>query len=447
MEAGGAEEIDVAVGQFVTVRTRSKIGRSIIGAPEVASLVPLGERSLNVLGNAPGMTNVSLYDQDGDIIGTFNVEVGPNTDDLARALAQAHPRAKIDVQRVNGRIRLAGTVPNAPALQDILAIAAEYTTDNIINSMTVKGSQQVMLEVRFVEASRNAGRELGLSVGLGVPGGNVAVVGATSAIQAGDTPPFGSTLQSGNAPFGSLLVQILGSGISADVLIQALESKGLARRLAEPNLTALSGSTASFLAGGEIPIPVNEDEGVVTVTYKEFGVRLNFTPVVLDDGTINIAMEHEVSQVDPTTTVRTGTIEVPSFATRRATTTVDLRDGQSFAIAGLLQATNTRTEDQVPYVGSLPVIGALFRSASFQKQETDLVIIVTPHLVQPATLGQPLKTPLDSTRSSNDAQLFLLGLLEVDKDMLEGFAKGSGVIGPYGHIIELPPETRLVTKN
>jgi pilus assembly protein CpaC len=257
---------------------------------------------------------------------------------------------------------------------------------------------------------------------------------------------FNSSLSSGSSPFGTLIAEVLGGGITADVLVQALEEKGLARRLAEPNLIALSGERASFLAGGEVPIPVSSDDNRISVDYKEYGVRLNFTPVVLDDGLINLKLEPEVSQVDESVRVSTGAISVPSFITRRASTSIEVRDGQSFAMAGLLQTTHTKNQEQLPWLGQLPVIGALFRSSGFQEQETDLVIIVTPRLVKPAKPGQPLRTPLDGTKPSNDVEFFLMGSLEVDSGMQKRFAEGEGVIGPYGHIVNLQPEKRNVSK-
>jgi len=235
-------------------------------------------------------------------------------------------------------------------------------------------------------------------------------------------------------------------GFSADILVQALEEKGLARRLAEPNLTALSGEKASFLAGGEIPIPISESDDRITVQFKEYGVRLNFTPVVLDNGTINLKLEPEVSQIDENTVIRTGSIAIPGFITRRASTTIEVRDGQSFAMAGLLQSMHLKNQEQLPWLGQLPVLGTLFRSSSFQEEETDLVIIVTPHLVRPAKPGQPLRTPLDAAKPSNDAEFFLLGNLEVSSDMQRRFIEGAGVVGPYGHIVNLKPEQNNARK-
>ena len=181
------------------------------------------------------------------------------------------------------------------------------------------------------------------------------------------------------------------------------------RRLAEPNLTALSGDTASFLAGGEFPIPVSSNLGSIGIEFKKYGVGLAFTPTVLGDGVINLKIEPEVSQIDPTTSITLNGITIPAFIVRRANTTVELRDGQSFAIAGLLQAISTTDQKQLPWIADLPVIGALARSAAYQKKETDLVIIVTPRLVRPARPGDVLRTPLDSAKPANDPEFFLLG--------------------------------------
>jgi pilus assembly protein CpaC len=170
------------------------------------------------------------------------------------------------------------------------------------------------------------------------------------------------------------------------------------------------------------------------------------TPSVLDNGLINLKLEPEVSQVDPNTSIKTNLINIPAFITRRANTTIEVRDGQSFAMAGLLQSVQTKNAEQVPWLGQLPVLGALFRSASFEREETDLVIIVTPHIARPAKPGQPLRTPFDAAKSSNDAEYFLLGNLEANGDMQRRFIKGTGVKGPYGHIVELKPEQTNVSK-
>jgi pilus assembly protein CpaC len=286
-----------------------------------------------------------------------------------------------------------------------------------------------MLEVRFVEASRNAGKELGVNWrAVGKNFGSATRAGLNFAASSGL-----GTLPSGDASFGTLIGRVLSSGVEADVIVQALEDRGLARRLAEPNLITMSGEKASFLAGGEFPIPVQSDRAQVTVEYKKFGVGLTFTPTVLANGVINLRIEPEVSQLDYTNAVRTATVAVPALVVRRASTVVELRDGQSFAVAGLLQSINQETQEQLPWLADVPIIGSLFRSAAFERKETDLAIIVTPRLVKPARPGQRLKTPLDATANANDADLFLLGQQEVP--IAKAHVSGAAPLPLSGHIL------------
>lgn len=445
-----SSKVRIPAGQSVTIETDQEVGELLVGDDEVADVLPITNRSLYILGKKIGRTNVSVFDPERRLVGVIDIEVGVDTSDLASAIRQTAPRAKVTVQTVNGRLRLGGTVADGLELQKVMELASQYTDEPVINAISVTNAQQVLLEVRFIEARRDAGREVGTSWfirnrsdGLGLRTGNFggpALGGVNNAGAVSSISVIGNLLQSGNAPFGTLVSRVLDEGVIADVLIQALEEKGLARSLAEPNLTALSGETASFLAGGEVPIPVAQDDSTITIEYKKFGVLLKFTPIVLDGGRINLRLAPEVSQADFTNTIQSDTlgIEIPTFVTRNAETTVELNDGQSFAIAGLLQSVNARNQDQIPWLGQLPVLGALFRSSSFQKSETDLVIIITPHLVRPAKPGEPLKSPLDATKPSNDPEFFLLGALEVDDKTLRGFSEGSGVTGPFGHIIELP---------
>jgi pilus assembly protein CpaC len=242
-------------------------------------------------------------------------------------------------------------------------------------------------------------------------------------------------------PFGTILANIFnnGRGTSLDVMLTALEQQGLVRRLAEPNLIALSGDTARFLAGGEFPVPVpsTSTSGVPTIAiqYKKFGVELAFVPTVLSRGVINLRVEPSVSELDFVNTVTISGTQVPSLTVRDARTTVELRDGQSFAIAGLLQTRNEKQLAQLPWIGSVPVIGSLFRSSAFQQQQTDLVIIVTPRLVEPAVPGQRLASPLDDRLPGNDVDFFLNGQPDVRKRYSDFVTSGGNLKGPYGHII------------
>jgi pilus assembly protein CpaC len=238
-----------------------------------------------------------------------------------------------------------------------------------------------------------------------------------------------------------VLGRLVDRGVKVDAMISALEQRGVARRLAEPNLVALSGDTASFLAGGEFPFPVAAQFNQITIQFKKFGVGLAFTPTVLSGGLINLKIEPEVSQIDPTNIVQVGNVAVPSLIVRRASTTIELRDGQSFAIAGLLQSQTSTAADQLPWIADVPVLGSLFRSASFQKRETDLVIIVTPRLVRPTRPGDVLRTPLDATVPPNDSDLFLHGKHDVTPGDIRKMYGPAARRPHVGHQLDTPEFT------
>jgi pilus assembly protein CpaC len=355
----------------------------------------------------------------------------------------------IRVSTVNGRIMLSGTVPDAATLDKVVQIAQQFAP-TLINTVQVTQPQQVMLEVRFVEANRQAGRELGVqwnvfgsrgvaNIGTRQPANRLPITAPTSATNI----PVGEVaagVLSGTSPFGFMLGRMITGGTTIDVLINALETRGLVRTLAEPNLVALSGDTASFLAGGEIPVPVAQSgsNGSISIDWKRYGVGLAFTPTVLNGGLINLKIEPEVSQLDPNVQVPIGAglPPIPGFIVRRASTTIELRDGQSFVIGGLLRNESKAIQEQVPWLGSVPVLGQLFASRSYQKNETDLAIIVTPRLVRPARPGDPVKTPLDNTLPASDPDFFLLGKGELSKP---GARTAAGNVLPFsGHILDLP---------
>jgi pilus assembly protein CpaC len=418
----------VTLGKSHTLETSLGFVDLVVGDPDIADVMPLTDRTLYVLGKKIGTTNVSVYDAAKQLVGVIEVEVGYNTARLASDLERIEPGSGARVASANGRTVLWGSVEDAPSAARAVGLAKQYGPD-VVNEMAVRSPQQVMLEVRFIEASRNAGKELGVNWrAVGKNFGSATTAGWNVAASTGL-----GTLPSGNVPFGTLIGRVLSSGVEADVMVQALEQRGLARRLAEPNLITLSGEKANFLAGGEFPIPVQSDNNRITVDYKKFGVSLAFTPTVLGNGLINLRIEPEVSQLDYTNTVRTATVAVPALIVRRASTVVELRDGQSFAIAGLLQSINQQTQEQLPWLAEVPILGTLFRSAAFERKETDLAIIVTPRLVKPARPGQRLKTPLDATAQANDADLFLLGQQEVP--IAEARVSGTAPRPVSGHIL------------
>jgi pilus assembly protein CpaC len=414
--------INVVVGKSEDVRTDQAFMEVIVGDPEIADVNPLTDHTISILGKKIGTTRVSVYAEGKKQVGIFDIEVSYDVVKLSSELSRQFPRSHIKVSPVNGRIMLSGTAPNAVIVDRAVMIAKQFGPD-VINSIGVTQPQQVLLEVRFVEASREASRELGI---------NWNVVGKTVTANLG-----APGLLSNSSPFGTIMATLLGRGVEADLLIKALEDRGVARRLAEPNLVALSGDTASFLAGGEFPFPVMGTLSQITIEFKKFGVGLAFTPTVLANGLINLKIEPEVSQLDPSNTFSVGGVQIPSLIVRRASTTVELRDGQSFAIAGLLQANSTTNQKQLPWIADIPILGALFRSAQFQKNETDLAIIVTPRIVRPARPIDMVQTPLDSSLPGNDADLFLNGQPEVRRAPVQDVsAEPEGPEG--GHVLDLP---------
>ena len=437
----------VTVGKTEDVRIDQPFAEVTVGDAEVADVTPLTDRSISILGKKIGTTRVTLYGESRRLVGLFDIEVSYNVSRLSTEIRRVSGGG-IRVSSVNGRIMLSGSAHDAPTLDRAVVIARQFAP-NVINAVQVLQPQQVMLEVRFVEATRQAGRELGFqwntfgqntltNIGAQVPsrqlpitqpGGPFQQPGLMRGIAPVQNQVGGrnvgtadlslspiiaaGVLGTSAAPFGFLLAALNRGALSIDVAINALEEKGLIRSLAEPNLVALSGDTASFLAGGEFPILVPQSLGTVGIEYKKYGVGLAFTPTVLRDGLINLKIEPEVSELDQSHPVQIAGYNIPPLIVRRASTTVELRDGQSFALGGLLQNKTTTAQQQLPWLGDVPILGALFRSAAYLKNETDLAIIVTPRLVRPARPGERLRTPLDNTLPANDPDFFLMGKAEI----------------------------------
>lgn len=443
--------VSVYIGKSQDVRTDASFVELAVGDPEVADVNPLTDHSLSILGKKNGTTRVQAYGEGKKLIGVFDVEVIYDTSLLKHELQRRFRHANLKVSAVNGRIMLSGTAPDGPTVDKAMTIAKQFGPD-VINAVEVMQPQQVMLEVRFVEATRTAGRDLGVqwnvfgtrqaanignrTANSGTAPFSLPAVGTQGPLATVTPLALAGTL-SGSAPFGVIVSKMIAAGVETDVIINALEQKGVARSLAEPNLVALSGDTASFLAGGEYPVPVPGTLGQVTIDYKRYGVGLAFTPTVLGGGLINLRIEPEVSQLDFSHLVTVAGISVPPLIVRRASTTVELRDGQSFVIGGLLQSIGQNAISQLPWLGDVPVLGSLFRSASYQKNETDLAIIVTPRLVRPARPGDVVKTPLDTTLPANDVDLFLMGKTEITPAMAR-LAAGVPPREFSGHMLDLP---------
>ena len=446
--------VTVTIGKSQDVRTGSSFVDVMVGDPDVADVNPLTDHTLSILGKKIGTTRVSVYAEGKKLIGIFDIEVNYDISRLTNELKRNFPGSRLHASSVNGRIMLTGEVTDAATLDRAVIIAKQFSPD-IINTVSVMSPQQVMLEVRFVELSRTAGRELGVqwnvfnkyataNIGSQQPAGNLPLPAPSNSNTLAPGEVAAGVL-SGASPFGFAIGRILSGSTTIDVALNALEQKGLARSLAEPNLVALSGDTASFLAGGEYPIPVAGSFGQVTVDYKKYGVGLAFTPTVLNRGLINLKIEPEVSQIDTTHTIAVSTgVTVPALIVRRASTTIELRDGQSFMIGGLLQTNNQNQLDQLPWLGTVPVLGTLFSSKSYQQNQTDLAIIVTPHLVRPTRPGDEVRTPADDSVPPNDVDYFLLGKTELTRKQAMALTPVLASIAaagdrPFtGHMLDLP---------
>ncbi|RGP41016.1 uncharacterized protein BPTFM16_01311 [Altererythrobacter insulae] len=438
-----AGSIEVPVNKSQVITADRPIARAMIGNDEIADIFPISDRSVYVLGKSLGTTSLTLYDRSNNVLAVMDVAVGPDVIGLREQVTSLMPDEPIDASISNQSIVLSGTVSSAGAADRAVQLARAYAGDNVVNLMSLGGSQQVMLEVRFAEVSRSAGKDLGVRTFFRSNGGAFNGVTGSGASLTPDELGNGvlgvDSVAGAFGVFTRSFTDVL--GLDIDVALDALEAKGLSKTLAEPTLIALSGETASFLAGGEFPVPVIQGNGSqgtgvgggnngITVQFKPFGVSLGFTPTVLSDNTINLIVEPEVSSIDPSASVTVGGLSVPGLATRRASTVLELRDGESFAIAGLIQQDFETTVDQVPLLGSLPIIGSLFRSSSFRKGETELLIIVTPRLVQPIRPEQ-VRLPTDRVADPIPADVLLNGNAYVPVPVAPNGAETSSVESDY----------------
>jgi pilus assembly protein CpaC len=431
------ERIKVAKGKPQTIQTSAAFYEIVLGDPDVANVSPLTDRSFYILGNELGTTGIALFDEDKRLVGTIDIEVTLDTDQLQTAIKKTVPDSKIEITSANGRVVMSGKAKDAVDAERAKNIAENFSgSEAIINGVTIDSSQQVQLNVRFVEVARTAGVELSSKIGASYNFGSGSV--------SFNSDPAGL----GTNPLNAIVGQVVSGGLTVDATIKALEDKGMARRLAEPNLIARSGEEASFLAGGEIPIPVAQDNGSITYIFKKYGVSLAFRPVVLKDGLISLDIEPEVSSIDASETFSVGAgISVPSFVVRRAKTSIDLKSGQSFMMAGLIQSQNDVVRSNVPGVGRVPVIGSLFASKQFQRRETELVIIVTPHLVQPIDPTKKVRTPADRTVSASAVDVILGDVDEIktsDINKVNQFGKPTATAidagSAGGHFLDLGEE-------
>ncbi len=428
MSGTASSPLNVPMNRAVVVEADAPFAEISIANPSIADISTLSDRTIYVLGKTPGRTTLTLLGADGRLITNVEVRVTPDIAEFKERLRQILPGEPIEVRTANDGIVLSGVVSSAARLDRALDLAERYAPGRVSNLMGVGGTQQVMLEVKFAEMSRTISKSLSSSLSI-VGTANPTVNAAT-----------GSLLGSGTTADveGSLRLGLSAGAFQFGILLEALESKGVVRTLAEPNLVALSGQEASFLAGGEYPIPVVDNDGGVSISYKPFGVELKFIPRVVDGDVINLELVAAVSGIDPTVGFVNQGFSVSGFRRRETATTVEMRDGQSFAIAGLLQDDFRDLAGQVPWLGDIPILGALFRSADYRREQSELVIIITAHLVSP-TRGEALALPTDRIRPPSEAELFLSGRTAVSTTPRSG---GAGEVaqqdfsGSYGYVME-----------
>lgn len=408
-------QLQLVTGHNLVITTNSDYRKLSVAQPEIADVNAIGPRSILVLGKKPGRTQVMVWDE-ADHSSVYEVQVLPDLKDLHQQLKTILPDSAIEVSDANGTLVLRGRVANLDEAKEATQLATPYAGANkVLNFLQISGGQQVMLQVRFAEVARSALSQLGLNMayadGVSSAASNIGQL-APFAPGPIDTPGPGVVI-----PTNSPAITLFGGGelgsTQLQAFLQALHQQNLSRILADPNLVTVSGQEATFLAGGKFPVPVPQTSSgtatSITVDYEEFGVRLNFTPIVLGDGRIRLQVTPEVSDLDFTNGIVNQGFKIPLINTRRVSTTVELSNGQTLAIAGLLNDKSAASINSLPVLGDLPILGALFRSVSYQRNETELVVMVTPRLVNGMNPGEVPPLPGEHWRHPTESNLFLHG--------------------------------------
>jgi pilus assembly protein CpaC len=403
------QRFELGVGKSKVVDLTTSIKRASLANPEVADTVVLSPKQIYLTGKAVGVTTLTLWKENGELFSAFDVTVSPDLSQLREQLHKVLPDEQgILVTAAHDHVTLSGTISNLARQSRALEIAEPYAPKKVVNLLQVGGAQQVMLEVRVAEMDRNLIRRIGINMAGADKAGNFGVTTLNSITTLADTSTASGPL--GQLVTGAVnaLVRFQTGDITWTGFIDALKQEDVIKVLAKPTLVAVSGQEAQFLSGGEFPFPIPQAFGVITIQYKKFGVGLSFTPTVLTNNRISMAVSPEVSELDFANALQIQGFTIPTIATRRATTVVELADGQSFAIAGLLRDNVRETVAKFPVLGDIPVLGALFRSSRYTKNQTELVIIVTPHYVKPMDVAQ-LALPTDTFVEPNDWEFYLMG--------------------------------------
>ncbi|HYE52842.1 MAG TPA: type II and III secretion system protein family protein [Azospirillaceae bacterium] len=396
----------VELNKGTLVRLSAPVASVFVANPEVADVQVMSPTMVTVFGKGAGETTLFAVDTQDRVLLNRRITVSHNLSGLNRALADLLPGAAVGARSVQGGLVLTGRVATPEEAENARRLAARFVADekDVINRIQISGPTQIHLRVRVAEVSRKVSKQFGINWESIGRSGNF-LYGLARGADIVDGEGVIQRLEG----VDNLLLGFRNGSTDINVLVDALAEEGLISVLAEPSLTALSGETASFLAGGEFPIPLVDADGKLTVEFKQFGVSLAFTPALMGQGRIGLKVRPEVSQLSSAGAVRVSSVEIPALTTRRAETTVELGSGQSFAIAGLLQNNVNQSIARFPLLGEVPVLGALFRSTRFQRDESELVIIVTPYLVEPSSTR--LATPVDGLVPADDAERVLHGRL------------------------------------
>lgn len=424
--------IRVELNEGTLVRLERPAASVFIANPEVADVAIKSPRLVYVFGKAPGETTLYAVDENENVLINASLSVSHNLSRLEGTLRSLLPGSTVNVLSIDGGIVLDGYVDTAIESADAQLLATRFVAEGetVINRLRVTEPNQVNLRVRVAEVSRQVLRQLGFNWAAAINGSDIAF-GLVSKSLPGASAILGNPLQ----PTDKFFADISAGDFDLNALIDALAEENLVSLLAEPNLTALSGETASFLAGGEFPVPISQESdntsATITVEFKNFGVSLAFTPTVLSSSRISMRVRPEVSALSDQGAVQLGNFVIPALTVRRAETTVELASGQSFAIAGLIQNNGRLSATKIPGLGDIPILGELFRSDSFNRQETELVIIVTPYVVKPVPANM-IAAPTDPTFLPEGGSRLSMAPATVPGPS----ANAGGLVGPVGFVIE-----------
>ena len=406
--------VKVEINKGKMIRFSAPASSVVVADPTTADVQVVSPKMVFVYGKKIGETSLSAVGENDETIFQGVIDVTHNLSSLKRTIDRVAPDSNVTFKTVDGGLVIDGSAASVQESENIRSVAAAFvgSTDKVVNMMTTGGGDQVMLQVKIVEMARTDLKKIGVNLQASLTGGGIVS-------QVVNGPLAATVINSARAGATNLQSTLTGGSGTLSGLVEALENQGLATVLAEPSLTTVTGKPASFLAGGQYPIPVAGTDGTVTVQYQPFGVSLNFTPVVMSNDRISVLVNPEVSTLNFANPIQVAGFTYPILDTRKAQATVELGSGQTFVLAGLLRNDSSNNISKLPGAGDIPILGALFRSQSFQNNQTELVILVTPYVVHPVSEAKKIQTPLDGFKPPTDIERLMLGSLYQQEDMPE----------------------------